>query len=86
MNKLKFKIAKWLLHSDGFQFAAPKAENGNTWIDGDPKVIRYVDVSGYFFNKEPLKRSQPKPDVTNTSPIKKLTPEQLKELGLLSNE
>jgi len=52
MNKLKFRIAKWLLHSDGFQFAALKAENGNVWIDGDLKVIRYLDTDGYFWNKK----------------------------------
>jgi hypothetical protein len=52
MNKLKFRIAKWLLHSDGFQFAALKAENGNIWIDGDLKVIRYLDTVGYFWNKK----------------------------------
>ena len=52
MNKLKFRIAKWLLHSAGFHFAALKAENGNVWIDGDLKVIRYLDTDGYFWNKK----------------------------------
>lgn len=56
MNRWKFKLAKWLLHSDGFQFAALKAKDGNVWIDGDIKVIRYLDTLGYFGNKEPLKR------------------------------
>lgn len=56
MNKLKFKIAKWLLHSDGFQFVALKAKDGNVWIDGDNKVMSYLDIDGYFWNKEKLKR------------------------------
>ena len=59
MNKLKFRIAKWLLHSAGFHFAALKAEKGQIWIDGDIKVIRYLDTSGYFWNKEPIKRFEP---------------------------
>lgn len=56
MNKWKFKIAKWLLHSDGFSFAAIKAKDGNIWIDGDVKLIRYLDTIGFLWNKEPLKR------------------------------
>lgn len=56
MNKWKFKIAKWLLHSDGFQFAAVKTKGGDVWIEGDVKVIRYLDTLGYFGSKEPMKR------------------------------
>ena len=51
MNKWKFKIAKWLLHSDGFQFAALKTKGGDVWIEGDVKVIRYLDTLGYFGSK-----------------------------------
>ena len=33
-----------------------KAGNGTTTIVGDNEVMRYMDISGYFFKKEPLKR------------------------------
>jgi len=33
-----------------------KSENGTTTIEGDKEVMRYMDISGYFFKKEPLKR------------------------------
>lgn len=56
MNKWKVKLAKWLLHSDGFKFAAVKEEDGNIWIEGDIKVMRYLDTDGYFWSKETLKR------------------------------
>lgn len=56
MNRLKFRLAKWLLHSDGFRFAAIKAKEGNIWIDGDIDLLRYTDTTGYLWKKEPLKR------------------------------
>ena len=33
-----------------------KASKGTTIIEGDKELIRYVDVTGYFFKKEPIKR------------------------------
>lgn len=56
MNKLKFKLAQWLLKSDGFSFCAIKAHHGEVFIEGDIELIRYVDTNGYFFRKKPLKR------------------------------
>lgn len=56
MNKLKFKLAKWLLNSDGFEFAALKAKDGNIWIEGDIKVIRHLDTDRYFWGREPVKK------------------------------
>jgi len=75
-----------------------KASNGTTTIEGDKELLRYVDISGYFFKKEPISRIQsskaptsakemflaePKPDISGIVPIKPLTPEQLKELGII---
>jgi hypothetical protein len=34
-----------------------KASKGTTTIEGDKELIRYVDVIGYFFKKEPIKRT-----------------------------
>jgi hypothetical protein len=49
-------------------------------IDGDKELLRYIDITGYIFKKEPLKRTFPK--FTEPEPIKPLTSEQLKEIGL----
>jgi hypothetical protein len=49
-------------------------------IEGDKELLRYIDITGYTFGKEPIKRTFPK--FTDPEPIKPLTPEQLKELGL----
>jgi hypothetical protein len=35
-----------------------KAEKGTTTIEGDKELLRYVDISGYFFKREPIKRKQ----------------------------
>jgi hypothetical protein len=30
--------------------------DGTTTIEGDRELVKYVDFTGYIFNKEPLKR------------------------------
>jgi hypothetical protein len=60
-----------------------KAVNGTTTIEGNREMLPYVDISGYFFKKEPLKRTYPK--FVEPEPIKPLSKEQLKELGLSIN-
>lgn len=60
-----------------------KTKNGTTTIEGDGEVLPYVDISGYFTKKEPLKRTYPK--FVEPEPIKPLTAEQLKELGITPN-
>jgi hypothetical protein len=57
-----------------------KASNGTTIIEDDKELLRYIDISGYFFKKEPIKRTYPK--AVEPEPIKPLTTQQLKELGL----
>ena len=52
-------------------------------IDGDKELLQYVDITGYTFKKEPIKRTYPK--FVEPEPIKPLTPEQLKELGITIN-
>jgi hypothetical protein len=41
----------------GYKIAMLKASNGTTTIEGDKELLRYVDISGYFFKKEPLNRT-----------------------------
>ena len=79
------KIIKWLSHKMGFKIAMIKIGgkvHGIT-IDGDKELLRYVDITGYAFKKDPLKRTYPK--FIEHEPIKPLTYEQLKELGLTIN-
>jgi hypothetical protein len=63
----------------GYKIAMIKIGPGLT-IEGDKELLRYVDITGYSFKKEPLKRTFPK--FVEHEPIKPLTLEQLKEIGL----
>jgi hypothetical protein len=80
MKRLHVKLIKWLSNKFGYKIAMLKASNGTTTIEGDKELLRYVDISGYFFKKEPLKRTYPKSKEPEL--IKPLTSEQLKELGI----
>jgi hypothetical protein len=59
-----------------------KASNGTTTIEGDKELLRYVDITGYFFKKDPIKRTYQK--FVEPGSIKPLSKEQLKELGITS--
>ena len=83
MERLHIKFIKWISNKFGYKIAMLKASNGTTTIEGDKELLRYLDLSGYFFKKEPLKRTYPK--FIEPEPIKPLTPEQLKELGITPN-
>jgi hypothetical protein len=69
----------------GFKIAMIKigGEVPGLTIDGDKELLRYVDITGYAFKKDPLKRTYPK--FVECEPIKSLTSEQLKELGITPN-
>jgi hypothetical protein len=73
------KLIKWISHKMGYKIAMIKIGPGLT-IEGDKELLRYVDITGYSFKKEPLKRTFPK--FVEPEPIKPLTLEQLKEIGL----
>ncbi len=81
MNRIHIHFIKWLSNKFGYKIVMLKASNGTTTIEGDKELLRYVDVTGYFFKKEPPKRTYPK--FVEPDPIKPLSKEQLKELGLL---
>ena len=107
MNKLDKqyimnKLIKWLSHKMGYKIVMIKigGEVPSLTIEGDKELLKYVDITGYTFKKEPLSRIQsskaptsakemflaePKPDISGIAPITKLTSEQLKELGLSIN-
>ena len=73
------KLIKWISHKMGYKIAMIKIGPGLT-IEGDKELLRYVDITGYSFKEEPLKRTFPK--FVEPEPIKPLTPEQLKNIGL----
>jgi len=79
------KIIKWLSHKMGYKIVMIKigGKVPGITIDGDKELLRYVDITGYTFKKDPLKRTYPK--FVEPEPIKPLTPEQLKELGITIN-
>ena len=97
MKRIPTLIVKWFANKLGYKIVMLKAVQGTTTIEGDRELLQYVDITGYFFKKEPLSRIQPskqptsskemflaepKPDATKIQSITKLTPKQLKELGL----
>jgi hypothetical protein len=83
MKRIPTLIVKWLANKLGYKIVMLKAAKGTTTIEGDKELLQYVDITGYFFKKEPLRRTFPK--FVEPEPIKPLTPEQLKELGLTIN-
>lgn len=74
------KLIKWLSHKMGYKIAMIKigGEVPGITIEGDEELLKYVDITGYTFKKEPLKRIFPKP--AEPKPIERLTKEQLKEI------
>jgi hypothetical protein len=57
MKRLHVKFIKWLSNKFGYKIVMLKASNGTTTIEGDKELLRYVDVTGYFFKKDPIKRT-----------------------------
>jgi hypothetical protein len=56
MNRVHVKFIKWLSNKFGFKIIMLKASKGNTTIEGDKELLPYVDVVGFFFKKEPIRR------------------------------
>ena len=84
MERLHIKFIKWISNKFGYKIAMIKISSGSGLkIEGDKELLRYVDITGYSFKKEPLKRTYPK--FIEPEPIKPLTTEQLKELGITPN-
>jgi len=59
---------KWLANRFGYKIIMLKAGNGTTTIEGDKEVIKYMDISGYFFKKETLKSLSFRKSVEDTGP------------------
>lgn len=55
MKRIPTLIVKWLANKLGYKIAMLKASKGTTTIEGDKELLRYVDITGYFFKKESIK-------------------------------
>jgi hypothetical protein len=99
MGRLHVKLIKWVSNKFGYKIAMIKiaGETPGITSEGDIELLRYVDIMGYTFKKEPLSRIQaskaptsakemfltePVPNIVNVKPITKLSSKQLKDLGL----
>jgi len=56
MNRIHIKFIKWLSNKFGYKIVMLKTKKGTTTIEGDKELLPYVDVTGYFFKKDPIKR------------------------------
>ncbi len=82
MKRIPTLVVKWLANKLGYKVAMLKAVKGTTTIEGDKELLRYVDITGYLFKKEPLSRIKPSKTPKHDALVTKLTSEQLRELGL----
>ena len=57
MKRIPTLIVKWFANKLGYKIAMLKAVQGTTTIEGDKELLRYIDITGYFFKKEPIKRN-----------------------------
>jgi hypothetical protein len=57
MKRIPTLIVKWLANKLGYKVVMLKAAKGTTTIEGDKELLRYVDITGYFFKKDPIKRT-----------------------------
>jgi hypothetical protein len=56
MKRYPALLVKWLANRFGYKIGMIKIGNGETRIEGDKEVLRYFDISGYVFKKEPINR------------------------------
>ena len=56
MKRYPALFIKWLANRFGYKIVLVKSGKGTTTIEGDRELHRYLDISGYFFKKEPFDR------------------------------
>lgn len=47
---------KFIANVYGYKIGMVKVSNGTTTIEGDKEILRYFDISGYVFKKEPINK------------------------------
>jgi hypothetical protein len=58
MRRVPTLIVKWFANKFGYKIAMIKigGEVPGLTIEGDKELLRYVDISGYAFKREPMRR------------------------------
>jgi len=56
MKRYPALFIKWLANRFGYKITLLKSVKGTTTVEGDIDLLRYLDISGYFFKKEPFDR------------------------------
>lgn len=57
MKRLSIKLFKWILNKFGYKIAILKVKNDRIDVQGDEDLLKYIDITGYFFKSKPIKRS-----------------------------
>lgn len=57
MKRYTALVVKWLANKFGYKIGMIKIRKGETRIEGDKEVLRYFDIRGYIFKKEPFNRT-----------------------------
>jgi hypothetical protein len=58
MKRYPALFIKWLANRFGYKITLVKSGKGTTRVEGDRELLCYLDISGYFFKKEPFNRSK----------------------------
>ena len=58
MKRLNVRLIKWFSNKMGFKIVMVRIGNGSIDIEGDKELMRYTDITGYSFKKEPLRRNK----------------------------
>jgi hypothetical protein len=58
LKRIPAFLIKFIANLYGYKIGMVKVGNGKTTIEGDIEVLKYFDISGYVFKKEPLKRTK----------------------------
>jgi len=56
MKRIPSLLIKWLANLFGYKIGMIKIGKGQTTVEGDKEILRYLDISGYIFQKEPINR------------------------------
>jgi hypothetical protein len=56
MKRYPALFIKWLANRFGYKITLIKIGKGTTTVEGDIELLRYLDISGYVFKKEPINR------------------------------
>ena len=56
LKRLPAICIKFIANLYGYKIGMVRITNGETTIEGDKEVLRYFDISGYVFKKEPINK------------------------------